>query len=230
MLTIGVLGGMSWESTLTYYRRINQLVHAGLGGHHSAQMVVASVDFAAIERLQRSEDWPAAADALSAASAPLADCQLRLLATNTMHLVFPQLVDATGGRWLHIADACAAALTAHGYSRPLVLGTRFTMERDFYLTCLRSAGLAPLVPAEHDRNEVDRIIFQELVHGRVLGPSRRQLVDIAATGAAAGADSVLLACTELGLILDEGNVPLPLIDSTEAHCRHAVHLALERES
>lgn len=229
---IGILGGMSWESTLIYYREINRTYHRRLGGHHSAPVVLYSVDFAAVEAMQRAGEWERAAELLVEAARRLEDAgaTLIVMATNTMHLVFDSLTAATRVPWIHIADAAAERLLADGRRRVGLLGTRFTMERAFYRERIEShRPLEVVLPAEEDRARVDRIIFDELVHGEVREESRAFAVAEIERFAEAGCDAVILGCTELGMLrLDAGSdangprATLLLIDTTLVHATAAV--------
>jgi aspartate racemase len=229
MKTIGLIGGMSWESTIPYYRSINETVRDLRGGLHSAKIVMVSVDFDEIERLQRVGDW-------DTAGSLLADCGRRLalagadflvLCTNTMHKVAPAIEAAAGIPLLHIADPTAAAIRAAGLQTVGLLGTRFTMEQEFYRARLeRQHGLRVVVPVEAGRELVHRVIYEELCQGRVLDASRdgyravmRQLVD-------AGAEAIIFGCTEIGLLVRPADSPVPVFDTTALHARKAAEFAL----
>lgn len=229
MGTIGLIGGMSWESTAVYYRRINEQIRDRLGGLHSGDILLRSIDFKPIADLQRAGGWDEAATLLARIAADLerggADCVL--LCTNTMHKVADRIAAAIDIPLLHVVDAVAAALQPAGKKRPLLLATRFTMEQDFYLARLRQRyGIAPLVPDADDRQRVHDVIFEELCQGRIEPGSRRRFLDIIARGAAAGADSVILGCTEIGLLLEARDIDLPAFDSTLLHADAAVDFAL----
>ncbi|GGL35633.1 amino acid racemase [Phycicoccus endophyticus] len=219
MRLLGVLGGMSWASTAAYYRGLNVGVASRLGGLHSARLLVHSVDFAPVARAQHEEDWAATATLLGQAAAGLAagGAQALLLATNTMHRVADAVQEAAGVPLLHIADPTAEALLAAGHRRVGLLATRFTMEQDFYLERLRSHGLEVLVPDEPDRELVHRVIYDELVHDVVREESRAAYVGVLGRLAAAGAEAVVLGCTEIGLLVHERDAPLPLVDTTALH-------------
>ena len=240
MRRIGIIGGMSWESTATYYRRINEMVADKLGGYHSADIVMASVDFDPIERMQRNGDWDAAAVALATRARELeaACADVVILATNTMHKVADHIRDAIQMPFIHIADAVAAETTRAGVGTLGLLGTRFTMEEDFYRGYLEQEhGLSVIVPDEQDRAYVDRVIFMELVHGQIREESRRRFLRICAELQQRGADAVIEGCTEIGMLLPDGalntadppDMP-PLIDSTEAHCKAVVDFALSDQA
>jgi aspartate racemase len=226
---IGLLGGMSWESTALYYRAINEGVAARLGGFHSADLLLASVDFADIERMQAAGDWEAATALLGdrARALAAAGAELLVLCTNTMHLVADGIEGAAGIPLLHIADPTGAALVAGGHRRVGLLGTRFTMERDFYRSRLASIhGLDVLVPEAADRDTVHRIIYDELVHGIATDASRAEYRAVIDRLVAAGADSVILGCTEITLLVGPDDSPVPVFDTTALHARAAVDAAL----
>jgi aspartate racemase len=231
MRTLGLVGGMSWESTAVYYRLINQQVARRLGGLHSAPLLLHSVDFAAIAALQAQGAWAGAAHVLGQAGAGLrqAGAQGLLLATNTMHKVADAIEAAAGLPLLHIADATGAALQAAGVRQAALLGTRFTTEDD---TIVRARlqqrfGLNVSVPDEADRALMHRVIFEELCRGRVLPASRDAVVALIARQQAAGADAVILGCTEIGMLIDARCSLLPVFDTTELHAAAAVQWMLE---
>ncbi|MEO8528757.1 MAG: aspartate/glutamate racemase family protein [Pseudolysinimonas sp.] len=229
MKRLGLLGGMSWESTALYYREINEGIAARLGGLHSADLVLASVDFATIERLQVAGDWDAAAAILAARAhdLELAGAELLVLCTNTMHRVAPQIEAAIGIPLLHIADPTGEALIAGGHRRVGLLGTRFTMEQSFYRDRLvQQFGLDVLVPAELDRETVHRIIYDELVLGIVRDESRERYRDVIDRLIAAGADSVILGCTEITMLIGPADSAVPVFDTTALHAQAAVTRAL----
>ena len=229
MRMIGLIGGMSWESTVPYYRIINEAVHERLGGLHSARLVLHSVDFHDIERLQAAGDWQAAGAAMAAAarSVQAAGAELMVLCTNTMHKVAGAMERAVDLPLLHIADPTAAAVKALGLTRVGLLGTRFTMEEEFYKGRLRERhGLDVLVPDAAGRETVHRVIYQELCLGKVLEASRAEYRRIIAGLAAAGAQGIILGCTEIGLLVDAGDSPVPLFDTTRLHALAAVEQAL----
>lgn len=231
MKTLGVLGGMSWESTAVYYRLLNQGVAARLGGLHSAALRVHSVDFAAIAALQSAGDWAGAAAQLGAAAQSLqaAGAQGLVLATNTMHKVAAEIQAAVPGLpLLHIADATAAALKAAGVQHAALLGTRFTMEDDAIVRArLQAQGLMVTVPLAEDRERMHRVIYEELVRGIIRPESRAAVVALIARQAARGAQGVILGCTEIGLLIDEPCSPLPVFDTTVLHAKAAVNWMLE---
>ncbi|MBZ8140648.1 aspartate/glutamate racemase [Rubrivivax gelatinosus] len=228
MKTIGLIGGMSWESTLLYYQTINREVARRCGGLHSAKILMHSLDFEEVVRGQRAGDWDGLARLLHGAARGLAaagaDCLL--ICTNTMHKVAAEVGADLGLPLLHIADVTGAAIRAQGLRRVALLGTRYTMEQPFYREHLARMGIDCLVPTEDHRVEVHRIIFEELCRGVMRDESRRALQDIVAHAAAAGAQGVVLGCTELPLLLQAADVPMPLFDTTALHALAAADFAL----
>jgi aspartate racemase len=229
MKTIGLLGGMSWESTQTYYRLLNDGVKGRLGGLHSAKLVLFSVDFAEIEALQHKGDWSATADILSGAALSLekAGADFLVIGTNTMHKVAPEIEQAIRIPVLHIADATAKVLIRDGITRVGLLGTRFTMEQAFYRERLEQAGIEAMIPEEAQRNEVHRVIYEELCRGEINSDSRNAYLDIVSSLSARGAQAVILGCTEIGLLIGQADTEIPLYDTTEIHAAQAVELALD---
>jgi aspartate racemase len=227
--TIGIIGGMSWESTQTYYQLINQGIKRELGGLHSADILLHSLDFAPIAELQAENDWEAMADVLVESGLRLkaAGAQGILIATNTMHKVADEVQTATGLPLIHIADATAAAIKAAGISKIALLGTNFTMTQDFYKQRLVDAGLTVMVPEESERNEVHRIIYKELCQGQFTDESRRRYVAIIAQLAEQGAEGVILGCTEIGLLIQQADSPIPVFDTTRIHAEAAVEFLLQ---
>lgn len=227
MKTIGLIGGMSFESTAVYYRLINEMVRDRLGGLASADILMHSVNFADIVALQKAGRWDLAAEALTDSARRLeaagADCAL--ICTNTMHLVAPEVASGTGIPLIHIIDETAAALRAKGLKRPLLLATRYTMEHGFYAQRMRDLGIDVMVPDAEGRTAMHDIIFGELCAGIVRDASRDTTVKMIEDARAAGADSIILGCTEICLLLDPENLPLPGIDSTTVHARAAVEFA-----
>ncbi|MGL5498942.1 MAG: aspartate/glutamate racemase family protein [Aeromonas sobria] len=229
MKCIGLLGGMSWESTVSYYQALNRGVRAQLGGLHSARVLLNSVDFAEIERLQHAGDWPATARLLAAEARKLQDggADFLLIGTNTMHKVAPEIEATIDIPLLHIADATAAKLRTDGITRVGLLGTRFTMEQEFYKGRLQDRfGLAVLVPDEAGRERVHRIIYDELCLGEIRESSRAEYLAIIEELAAAGAEAVILGCTEIALLVGDAKAAVPLYDTTAIHAEAAVALAL----
>ena len=228
MQTIGVIGGMSWESSALYYRLINELVRDRLGGLHSAKILMASVDFAEISELQRSGDWDLAGVLLSAEATRLeaAGADFIVLCTNTMHKVAPAIESATTIPMLHLADVAADAIIDRGISRVGLLGTAFTMEQDYYKDRLASHGIEVLIPGPDQRATVHRVIYEELVLGIVLESSRAEYRGIMADLAARGAEGIILGCTEIELLVGETDTPLPTFPTTRLHAEAAVRRAL----
>jgi len=230
MKTIGLIGGMSWESTVPYYRILNETVKARLGGLHSARVILYSVDFAEVEHFQQAGDWESAARLLGEAARSLqgAGADFLVLCTNTMHRVAPAIEAAAAIPLLHIADATAAAIVGAGHRCVGLLGTRFTMEQSFYKDRLTERyGLQVLVPeAAAERELVHRIIYEELCTGKVYTRSRAQCQRIIEGLIAAGAEAIILGCTELSLLLQPDDSTVPLFDTTTLHARFAAEHAL----
>lgn len=224
---IGLIGGMSWQSTAEYYRIANELVADRLGGLHSARLLLASLDFAEVERLQARGDWDAAGELLaqSARALAAAGAEVLVLCTNTMHKVAPAIEAATPVPFLHIADAAADAVLAAGLRRVGLLGTAFTMEQDFYRERLAGRGLEVLVPRSADRATVHEVIFGELCLGVVRDESRAAFVEVIERLAAAGAEGVILGCTEIELLIGPSDSPLPAFPTTRLHVEAAVAAA-----
>lgn len=230
MKTIGLIGGMSWESTTHYYQRINELVVARLGGLHSARLLLWSVDFDDIARLQQADDWDASGRILADAARRLeqAGAEGLLICANTMHRVAPAVEAAVRIPVLHLADITARALLADGYRSAALLGTRFTMEQPFYRERLERHGLAVSVPTPDEQDALHHIIFDELVKGRVEAASRERFIAIMRRMHAAGAQAVILGCTEFRMLLRAEDAPeIPRVDTTELHCQAAVDWMLE---
>lgn len=229
MKILGLLGGMSWESTVPYYRTINETVRERLGGLHSAQLVLFSVDFEEIERLQRSGDWDTAGQRLAQAAraVEVAGAELLVLCTNTMHKVAPAIEQAVRIPLLHIADPTGAAIRAAGLGTVGLLGTRFTMEQDFYRDRLRERhGIDVLLPPPADRELVHRVIYEELCVGLVHDDSRAAYRRVMADLARQGARAIILGCTEITLLVSAQDAHIPLFDTTALHARAAVEWAL----
>jgi aspartate racemase len=229
---LGLLGGMSWESTIPYYRRINERVRERLGGLHSAELLLYSVDFAAVEALQHRGDWESAGRLLADAAQALqrGGAQALVICTNTMHRVLPQIEPELRVPVLHIADATAARVRAAGVTKVGLLGTRFTMEQEFYRGRLSEHGLDVLVPDQAQRALVHRVIYEELCQGRCLPQSRAAYRSVIAGLVAAGAEAVILGCTEIGLLVDARDSAVPLFDTTAIHAEHAADWALAPEA
>ncbi|MFP4377263.1 MAG: aspartate/glutamate racemase family protein [Spirochaetales bacterium] len=226
--TIGLIGGMSWESTSTYYRLINEGIAERLGGLHSAPMILWSVDFAPIETMQREGRWDEAGEALATIAVRLerAGAQIILLATNTMHKVAEQIGGRISVPFLHIADVSARAIRARGLDRAGLLGTRFTMEEAFYRAKIEEHGIAVLVPEEADRALVDGVIFRELCLGRIHRESREAFVRVMDALERRGAECIIAGCTEIGMLVGPGDTSLPFFDTTRLHAEAAVEAAL----
>jgi aspartate racemase len=225
---IGMLGGMSWESSAEYYRLANELVRERLGGLHSARLVLASVDFADIEHLQVTGQWERAGELLAgvARQVEAAGADLLVLCTNTMHKVAEQIQAAVSVPLVHLADATAAAVRRAGLKKVGLLGTAFTMEQDFYRDRLAGHGLTVLVPPADDRAEVHRIIYDELCLGEIRETSRQVYRDVIARLVRAGAEGVVLGCTEIELLVGPGDSPVPVFPTTRLHVEAAVSQAL----
>ncbi len=223
-----MIGGMSWESSAEYYRLANELVRQRLGGLHSARLVLASVDFAEIEQLQVSGQWQAAGELLAGVARQLeaAGAELLVLCTNTMHKVADQVEAAVSVPLVHLADATAAAVRRAGLTTVGLLGTAFTMEEDFYRQRLAGHGLVVLVPPAPDRAEVHRIIYEELCLGAIKEASRQVYRDVIARLAQAGAEGVVLGCTEIELLVGPEDSPVPVFPTTALHVEAAVDRSL----
>jgi len=229
MKTIGLIGGMSWESTALYYRQINEAVKDKLGGLHSAKLILLSVDFAEIAALQRAGDWGAAGDILANAARTLqtAGADFLVLCTNTMHIVAPAIEAAVSIPLLHVADPTAQAIQAAGFSKVGLIGTRFTMEQSFYKDRLiEQHGLQVMVPDQADRDTVHSIIFEELCLGQTTAASRAEYRRVMARLVEQGAECIILGCTEITLLVGAENASVPLFDTTGLHARAAASWAL----
>jgi aspartate racemase len=231
MQTIGLIGGMSFESSAVYYRLINEMVRDRLGGFASAELLMHSVNFDEIVAMQKAGDWDAAGRRLGDVAARLqqAGAGCVLICTNTMHLVADPVAARISVPLIHIIDETAATIKASGCKRPLLLATRYTMEHGFYTDRVKSLGLDIMVPDAADRTTVHDIIFNELCAGHVLDSSRETLLGIIERERAKGADSIILGCTEICLILDPDGLPLPGFDTTKIHARAAVDFALGKQ-
>lgn len=229
MKTLGLLGGMSWESTAVYYRLLNRMARERLGGQHSAQLLLWSCDFAPIAAMQAAGAWDEATAVLVGAARSLeaAGAQAMMIGANTMHLMADEVAAAIGIPLLHVADATAAAIVASGAMRPLLLATRFTMEKAFYRDRLRVGGVEAMIPDEAERAVLHAIIFDELVQGRFEPSSRAATVAIAERWVReAGADAVIFGCTEFGLLVEPADLTVPVFDTTEIHARAGMDFAL----
>ncbi|MEJ2794250.1 aspartate/glutamate racemase family protein [Iodobacter sp. LRB] len=228
MKTIGMIGGMSWESSQIYYQRANQLIKEKLGGLHSAKVILLSVDFAEIASLQSAGQWDKAGEIMAQAaySLQLADADLIILCTNTMHKLAAAIEAKIQIPFLHIADATAAAIKTAGLKKIALLGTKFTMEQDFYRGRLsRLHQLEVITPNEAGRNRVHDIIYQELCHGLVKESSKQEYIAIINQLIEQGAEGVILGCTEITMLIKQQDVDIPIFDTTELHIRYAIHTA-----
>ncbi|WP_194955855.1 aspartate/glutamate racemase family protein [Faecalispora jeddahensis] len=230
MKTIGLLGGMSWESTVTYYQVINEIVNQELGGLHSAKILLYSVDFAEIEKCQADGDWDKSADILSAAAKNLekAGADFIVICTNTMHKVAPQIQSKIGIPILHIAEATADELKRCNITTVALLGTKYTMTQAFYKEKLTRAGITVLIPDEQEIETVNDIIYQELCLGIISESSKEKYRDIIKALAKRGAEGVILGCTEIGMLIQQRDTDLPVFDTTRIHASKAAMLSIER--
>jgi aspartate racemase len=229
MKTIGIIGGMSWESSALYYKTINELTKQRLGGLHSAKIVLSSVDFAEIEHLQHQGDWLQLGEilALEAKRLEQAQADFILIATNTMHKVADVVQSAIHAPLLHIADATAKELVKQKHQKVGFIGTRYSMEEDFYIKRLEDQyGLEVITPSQQDRDDIHRIIYEELCLGEILPESRQVYIDIVNRLQASGAQAVIEGCTEITLLLKQEHVAVPLFDTTYIHAKAAVEKAL----
>lgn len=229
MKTIGLIGGMSWESTASYYQTLNQEIKKQLGGLHSAKIALYSVDFAEIETLQHQDEWDKTADILgnAAKAVEAAGADFFLICTNTMHKVAPQVCQHVAIPLLHIADATAQQLKDSGISKVGLLGTKFTMEQTFYKGRLQdSFNIEVIVPNEHDRNIIHQVIYDELCLGEIKTTSRQHYLDIIDKLFNEGAQAVILGCTEIALLINQNDTDVPLFDTTSIHAQKAVEYAL----
>ena len=230
MKTIGLLGGMSWESTVTYYQTINQLVKQQLGGFHSAKILLYSVDFDPIEKLQDKGDWAGAAEILTEAAMNLekGGADFLLICTNTMHRVAPQIEESLIIPVLHIADATAEELKKKSVNKVGLLGTAFTMEQDFYKGRLRDKhGLNVITPDQEDRNLVHDVIYNELCMGKFNENSKDAYLQIIEKLGESGAEAVILGCTEIALLVGREKTSIPMFDTAKIHAQKSVELALD---
>ena len=229
MKTLGLIGGMSWESTTLYYQFLNRIARERLGGQHSASLVLVSVDFAPIARMQAAGLWEEATSEMIDAARRLerAGAQAIVICANTMHRMADEVAASVGVPLIHVAQATAAAVTAAGVKRPLLLATRFTMEQPFYRDRLRRHGVAALIPSEPDRAKLHAIIFDELVQGRFKLASKEAVVAMVESAVRGESiDGVILGCTEFGLLLQPGDLPAPMFDTAELHAKAAMDFAL----
>jgi len=229
MKTIGLLGGMSWESTLGYYKAINEGINKELGGLHSAKIVMYSVDFEPIEQLQHVGDWNGTAKILSVAAQSIqaAGADFLLICTNTMHKVAKEIGESIRIPILHIADATAEILVNQGVKKVGLLGTAFTMEQEFYKGRLLSQyNLEVLVPNEKDRQIIHKVIYQELCLGKITANSRAEYLRVIDGLAAQGAETVILGCTEIGMLVNQSDTDVKLMDTIAVHAQQAVRYAI----
>lgn len=228
MKTIGIIGGMSPESTVSYYQIINRETNRRLGGNSSADIVMHSVNFEIIAAMQRAGDWQGAGGVLAQSAVRLErmGAQAIVLATNTMHKVAPAIEAAVQVPLIHVVDATAAAVKAAGLCKVALLGTRFTMSDGFYTDRMRGLGVETLVPSESVQHEIHRVIFEELCRNRFTEAAKRYYLDTVADLQRQGAEGVVFGCTEIGLLLKPGDCPLPVFDSAEIHALSAVDFAL----
>lgn len=229
MKTIGLIGGMSWESSAIYYRIVNEEVKKHLGGLHSAKCMLASVDFAEVEAYQMKGAWEMAGQLLgeTAAKLQMAGADFVVICTNTMHKVVPIIEQYITIPILHIAAATAEEILKAGYSKIGLLGTRFTMEQDFYKDCLIEKGIEPIIPAESERDEVHRIIYEELCLGSVKEASRNYYISVIESLKQQGAQGIILGCTEIGLLISAQHLSLPIFDTTLIHAQKAAYISVE---
>lgn len=231
MKTIGLLGGMSWESSAEYYRIMNETVKARLGGLHSAQVLMQSVDFAQYREQMLAGEWDAIGENLSQVAQNLVECgaDLIVIGTNTMHMVAPRVAASVGVPLLHIADATAAVLRERGMTRVGLLGTIFTMEKPFYKDRLAEHSIESIIPPRKDRELVDQVIFDELCKGEFRDESRAEYIRIIESLAEQGAEAVILGCTEIGLLVRPNDTSVPLMDTCHIHGEAAVDMALSEK-
>ena len=229
MKTIGLLGGMSWESTVTYYEILNKEIAEKLGGFHSAKILMYNVDFAELEENMMRGNWAGNAAILSDAAKRLESigADFIVIATNTMHKLVPEMEKHLHIPILHIADAAAKRIKEDGLRRVGFLGTKFTMTQDFVIGRLKAAGLEVIVPEEEDIGLVNDIIFNELCHGKILDSSREEYKRIISHMQGQGAEGVILGCTEVGMLIGEKDSPIPVYDTTVLHAQEAARLALQ---
>lgn len=225
---MGLIGGMSWESSAEYYRLVNEAVRSALGGQHNARSLMVTVDFAEIEALQRADDWEASATILAEAAASLerGGADFIALCTNTMHVVAEAIEDAIEVPFVHLVDAVAASVKAAGTTTVGLLGTRFTMEMGFYADRMARHGIEVLVPPADEREAVHDTIYGELTLGKVREESREVYREVMASLAARGGEGIVFGCTEITLLVDASDSPVPVFDSTRIHTEKLVELAL----
>ncbi|WP_299253354.1 aspartate/glutamate racemase family protein [uncultured Aquimarina sp.] len=229
MKTIGLIGGMSWESSAVYYELINKIIKEQLGGFHSAKSIMVSVDFAEIESLQRKDDWNSLTEHMikSAKQLENAGADLIILCTNTMHLCSDEIIKNIRIPFLHIADAAGKKIKSRGLQKLALLGTKFTMEKDFYRTILAKYGIDVIIPDANDRELIHKIIYEELVLGNIKNNSREAYKRIIKDLENNGAEGIILGCTEIPLLIKQDDVDIPIFDTTKIHAENAVEIALK---
>ena len=232
MKTIGLIGGMSWESTIPYYRIINEYASSKLGGLHSARIILYSVEFDELEKYMSAGHWDSIAEVLSDAAVRLeqAGAEVLLICTNTMHKLYPKIREKVTIPMIHIADAAADALESRGFKKAALLGTRYTMTEDFYTSRLRERGFDVFIPGEKDIELINTVIFDELCRGIITEKSRSDFAGIIAKLKAEGADAVILGCTEIGMLIRQEDSVLPIFDTTVLHAESAARYALGEQS
>ena len=230
MKTIGMIGGMSWESTVTYYQMVNEIIKKELGGFHSAKILLNSVDFAEIEQCQADGDWDKSGEILAEAARSLekAGADFIIICTNTMHKVAPQIQREIQIPIIHIAEATAAELLQNNIQKVALLGTKYTMTQEFYKEKLTAAGIEVLIPDAQRIEQVNDIIYNELCLGIVSDKSKQKYLSIIAQLAAKGAQGVILGCTEIGLLIQQKDTELPVFDTTQIHAKKAAMLAIDK--
>lgn len=230
MKTIGMIGGMSWESTVTYYQMVNEIIKKELGGFHSAKILLNSVDFAEIEQCQADGDWDKSGEILAEAARSLekAGADFIIICTNTMHKVAPQIQREIQIPIIHIAEATAAELLQNNIQKVALLGTKYTMTQEFYKEKLTAAGIEVLIPDAQGIEQVNDIIYNELCLGVVSDESKQKYLSIIAQLAAKGAQGVILGCTEIGLLIQQKDTELPVFDTTQIHAKKAAMLAIDK--
>lgn len=229
MKTIGLIGGMSWESSAVYYDLVNKKVRELLGGFHSCKNIMVTVDFAEIEKLQHLDEWKKLDKLMATAAKQLetAGADIVVLCTNTMHLCTPAILENISIPFLHIAEATGLEIEKKKFKKVALLGTKFTMEKDFYKKYIfEKFGIEVIVPSDEDRIQIHRIIYQELVHGKILKESRETYKQIIANLEQQGAEGVILGCTEIPLLISDSDVNIPTFDTTTIHAEKAVEWAL----
>lgn len=230
MKTIGLLGGMSWESTVTYYQIVNEVIKKELGGLHSAKVLLYSVDFSEIEECQAAGDWDKSADILSEAAKSLekAGADFIIICTNTMHKVVPKIQSCIGIPIIHIAEATAEVLKQNNITKVALLGTKYTMTQEFYKDKLIEAGISVLVPDDNSVEVVNNVIYNELCLGIISPQSKQKYLTIIEELAKRGAQGVILGCTEIGLLVQQEDTSLPVFDTTQIHAKKAALLAIDK--